>query len=1032
MAKRTPLVWATPLTEEASPPLVDPSIVPVSAVPVIPVPVSAVSDPPPKKARKPTRTPLVLSAPPVPPSASGVSSSSSEGTSVMSLQPFLLQHSVRTGEGHPFTHTRIFEKGRSRGNLQGTGLFYIDRGELPAFYDAYHQFVFVDGQAEMLTEKQLSEEGPLLVDLDFQFDTHKVTERLHTSTHISDLVGVYFNQLTRHLAFVRGDTIPVWVMEKPTACLDVAKHVLKDGIHLVFGVQVDRTLNQLIRQAVLDEKELETAFGFEDTLLNSWDTVVDDAISKGTAPWPVYGSHKPHKEPYRITYQFEAKYTGEFFNFNRVPLDPAFPRNGAELARVSAHNITHLARPVRPEMAAAYAQFDEPGRKRRRSAGGSGRKRARKEIQDDLELESVTDAASLETMATGWLQQVDSTNLWLRELHRHTQILPAKYYEPGSHALNLQVGLALRDADFRMFWSWVMLRAKASDFDFESIPDLYHSWTSWPVKTDGITFRSIFFWAKQDAPVEYNQLKKENVDFYIEATLNSQAGDWDFAKVLHCLYKDSFVCSQLHPEKWYRFDNHRWEPDQGLGLRSHLSTTVHALYFARQAELLDTLFSQEEGSPEYMKTKRKLQYATAACRSLKESKDKNRYMAEARELFFNAEFEERADRNPYLLGFVNGVMDFSMNGGTFRDGTTHDYITMTTGHEYVPFDETDPEMGPIATLIHDMFAKIFPRPNVRRYMWDHLASALIGVKKGETLTILRGSGANGKSMISDLMRHAIKDYMGIIPIQMLTEKRTSLGAPTPELMMLRTVRYAVSQEPSLSAVLNEGVVKELSGGDPVQGRNLFGGSETFLPQFTAAVNTNYNFKVVSDDDGTWRRIKIVRYISKFRTPGEQFTDQTEFVYDKDLSLKSKLKDWSWVFLSMLVQRAIQTQGVVEDCPEVLETSLAFRASQNVMMLFINECLVTVPEGQPAPEKGLNRRRMYEAYKDWHENNQAGTRLPKMVDVCEAVSRRFGEVHPSTKVWTRLELAPTVKEGLPNASTNDSSNSALAHALRPAP
>ena len=78
------------------------------------------------------------------------------------------------------THTRI---GSPEHHVFG-GSYHIDN--LPEFYAIYYQDVFVKGNSEHLTEKQL-ECGPLGIDLDFRYPEPK---RQYTKDHIGDLVDV--------------------------------------------------------------------------------------------------------------------------------------------------------------------------------------------------------------------------------------------------------------------------------------------------------------------------------------------------------------------------------------------------------------------------------------------------------------------------------------------------------------------------------------------------------------------------------------------------------------------------------------------------------------------------------------------------------------------------------------------------------------------------------------------------------------------------------------------------------------------------
>ena len=159
--------------------------------------------------------------------------------------------------------------------------------------------------------------------------------------------------------------------------------------------------------------------------------------------------------------------------------------------------------------------------------------------------------------------------------------------------------------------------------------------------------------------------------------------------------------------------------------------------------------------------------------------------------------------------------------------------------------------------------QLFPIEELREYMWQHLASVLVGTMDNQTFNIYTGSGRNGKSCLVDLMSKGLGDYKGTVPITLITQKRNSIGSTSSEIVQLMGTRYAVMQEPSKGDKINEGIMKEITGGDPIQGRALFKDTVTFTPQFKLVVCTNTLFDIKSNDDGTWRRIRVCDFKSKF-------------------------------------------------------------------------------------------------------------------------------------------------------------------------
>ena len=286
-------------------------------------------------------------------------------------------------------------------------------------------------------------------------------------------------------------------------------------------------------------------------------------------------------------------------------------------------------------------------------------------------------------------------------------------------------------------------------------------------------------------------------------------------------------------------------------------------------------------------------------------------------------------------------------------------------------------------------------------MWDHLASTLIGIKKEQVFNIYCGSGSNGKSILTDLMSKALGDYKGTVPVSLVTDKRSNLGSATPEIMQLKGCRFAVMQETSKDSTINEGVMKELTGGDELLGRALYSDSEIFTPQFSLAVCLNALFRIKSNDDGTWRRMKLVNFVSKFVSEGETHTDETPYVFPKDKSLKEKLPHWAPVFLTILVKRAFETDGVVMDCQEVLQASNKYRQSQDVITGFIADKII------PMPGNKIGQQTLNAVFKDWFQLNYGADRAPKLGELIEIMNKKFK--HTTTKPYKWIDIGFVVEE-----------------------
>jgi len=546
-----------------------------------------------------------------------------------------------------------------------------------------------------------------------------------------------------------------------------------------------------------------------------------------------------------------------------------------------------------------------------------------------------------------------------------------------------------------------MLRSKASDFEYNTIPGLYLDWKKFHKSNNegkSITKRSIMYWAMKDNPEAYNLIKSRTIDYYIEQAIETSA-EYDYAVILHHMFKDEYVCVSYDKRGiWHRFVNHRWIPDKGLSLRDKISKDMYNL-FGKKSEQYESEMSEyaeDDERREYLKKKVGLINKTKI--NLKKTISKDHIMREAAEIYFDDRFIRNTDTNKYLLCFNNGVVDFKTK--TFRDGQPDDYITKTTRIEYIPHDESNPEWKQTSEELEKFMYNLFPIADLNRYMWDHLASCLIGTNQNQTFNVYHGSGSNGKSLLTDLMSATLGDLKGTVPITLVTDVRSKIGGTSDEVLKLKGIRYAVMQEPSKGVKLNEGIMKELTGGDPIQARGLYTESEIFDPQFNLVVCTNNLFKVESNDDGTWRRIRKCVFPSKFVDKDEHYEDDTQYVFPKDKKLNEKLHKFAPVFASMLVRRAFETSGIVLDCATVLEASKKYRNGQDHIASFISE---RIRKTNDHTSKPIKKTSVLEEFKLWFHQEQGSEKLPNSDELYEYMNKRFGQINTKLKGWTGVEF-----------------------------
>lgn len=878
-----------------------------------------------------------------------------------------------------FTHTRIGDK---ESKIHG-GLYTISSSDKATFQDLYYKHVFVDGNKEYLTEKQRVENAPFVIDVDMRYGCD-IKTRQHTKNHIIDLIDIYANNISKIFTIPVDAKMEVFVMEKPG--VNVLDTKTKDGIHIIFGLATHKATQVLIREKVLPELKIV----WEDLpLTNDIDELIDEGITRGTVNWQMYGSRKPHHDAYAIKYHFELRWQAEENEWTMAEFNLANFNIKRNIHKLSVHctDFPNL------EIKSAYTEVIEKmkenlGKKKKTmklipTTGSST-------FAQQMNFDSIKSTASLDEAVAEMLASFEgnANDYELKETHGFTLTLPKNYYEPGSYNKWIRVGWALRNTSDRLLITWLKFCSQSSEFYIGEIPELITLWKTFDTNlVKGLTAKSIMYWVKTDNLAGYNVVRESTVSYYMELTYLNQT-EFDFAQVLYHMCKGDFVCVSVKNNTWYEYKHHKWyEIDSGNTLRMIISKRMYEVYLKKASDLTAKLLHASDADDVKEKMRKLAVKVSDIAVLLKKTCWKNNIMREAKELFYDKDFYNKLDNNAYLLCFNNYVIDFRAK--THRPGQPDDYISKSTNIDYIPLDKNTDKKS--EAEIEEFMAQLFPNEELRKYMWEHLASTLIGNNDNQTFNIYTGSGRNGKSKLVDLMSKLLGDYKATIPITLLTQKRNNIGSTSSEIVQLMGVRYAVMQEPCKGETINEGIMKEITGGDPIQGRALFRESVTFVPQFKLVVCTNTLFDIKSNDDGTWRRIRICDFISKFlenpygdedKFPKEDYPYQ----YDVDKKIDEKFARWAPVLAGMLVELTYKLQGVVKDSKVVMGSSDQYREGQDYLTEFCKDKVKKMQGGR------IRKLEIYEIFKQWYITNCGrGGAVPKPKELYEHMEKRYGKM-----------------------------------------
>ena len=894
------------------------------------------------------------------------------------------------------------------------GNYIIPDSEYPQFLELYFRDVICAKKPEYLVEKQREDgSGPILVDVDFRHD-YEVTEKQYTQEHIEDLVHAYLEEIKEMYQLDESTQFPVYVFEKTKVKRMEKEQKTKSGIHLVIGIKADATTQMILRDKII-KKASEM---WEDMpITNDWTDVFDECISNGTNGWQLFGSQKPGYDKYELTSMYDVKYCSEDGEFE-YPNVPAAEINIKEhLYKMSARYPSNITLFMKSEFAAKYNE--RKGSHPRNSMRTSATPSPPLSLSNHYSMGPMVDPSrirnqsDLESAVNQFLDSMSAMDYEVREMHNIAMILPAQYYEMkyqgnSTYEKWIRVCWALKSTHPKLILTWLAFSARATGFDFSTIPYLCELWEKHDPRDPrkgGLTKLSLMYWARTDAKEAYEVLKMNTIQHFLNESIYNpfsgkpgQDGEYDIARVLYQLFKHEYVCVSIKADVWYQYKNHRWKMIEcGTNLRKAISEELRDLYKNKHMEIMLTVVEPvdgvlPDGFDKNVNDSKK--NGAAKCSNiitkLGRTNDKKNIMTEAKELFHDPEFMEKLDTNQYLLCFNNGVVDFKTK--EFRKGLPEDYISMTTKINYFP---VLPQHKSVVDEINQFMQELFPEPELCQYMWDHLASTLIGTSPSQTFNMYIGEGSNGKSVLVSLMELVLGEYKGVLPLSAVIDQRGRVGGVTPELVQLKGKRLAVMQEPRKGDVMNEGTMKELtSGKDPITCRAPYMTKMlTFIPQFKLIVTCNTLMGVKANDHGTWRRIRAVPFLSLFTNEPVQDDATRPYQFKLVPDIDEKFDNWKEVLAAMLVARGFISEGIVKDCDIVMAKSSSYRESQNVIAGFVKDKLVASPTGK------LRKQELRTEFGAWFQENHGG-REPNIKELHEYIDKVYRRVNNQ---WVGVEI-----------------------------
>lgn len=343
------------------------------------------------------------------------------------------------------------------------------------------------------------------------------------------------------------------------------------------------------------------------------------------------------------------------------------------------------------------------------------------------------------------------------------------------------------------------------------------------------------------------------------------------------------------------------------------------------------------------------------------------------------------DSHLHLVPVDNGVLD--LNTGRLLP---FDRDMMLTRSMPMAFD---PDAK--APKFEKFMAQLIPDETLRAYVQRAFAYALAGSVDQRSIFLLYGPPKTGKSQLMKLMLKIFGSFGGTAASDTL---RVTSSTQSNNLHGLKGKRLVSTSETSVDTVLDEELIKRLTGGDSIVSRDLYEKNQEWRPECTIFIATNALPKLSVDDSAIWTRVKPIPLFTQFSKGGdnEEIFNISQMLFDEEAS-----GILNWLLAGL---KAVQAEGLGE--PAAITESIAeHKLDSDAVATFIMDA---VDEGLLVEDESaaIRSEQLYRVYQDWSARQGM-----KPLGIKRFVGRmlllnKYQRVKVSAYLWKGLKAGPT--------------------------
>lgn len=287
--------------------------------------------------------------------------------------------------------------------------------------------------------------------------------------------------------------------------------------------------------------------------------------------------------------------------------------------------------------------------------------------------------------------------------------------------------------------------------------------------------------------------------------------------------------------------------------------------------------------------------------------------------------ESQLDTDDYLVNTASGVLDL-------RNGEVLKWDKEYYMSKYIDIKLSESKPMLFLKFLNDIYQGNL---DVMNYVTNIFSYCLTGDIGEQEMYFFVGEGANGKSVLFELMNKIFQDYSRTASADLLLDKAVQTNCKS-ELALLKGVRCIFLTELDPNQKLKMSMIKNMTGGNEVVACFKYKNEFTYHPKYKIMLATNHMPHINEDDNGSWRRVKKIDHLRVFSKD------------EQDKRLINKLYEERGAILNELFRRcpAILRDGLkAPDCVDVAVKN--FRSNEDILSKWLEENTTETIEGAPA-------------------------------------------------------------------------------------